>query len=200
MPCRRRLACGLALTLCGLAHRALAAEAPSAAQLCQPSAAATGCGSAEGQCFAEGEALERNQAVQLCIGFQSVNGTTVQKSGGKKAVFTTSVDEYATLSIDTLAPLMQVAGFDSNRNPNPDPEPNPNPNPNPDQDASFDAKRDYQYVWVGARDKRTVGQEFGWRSEDGQSCLTAPPADKAGSKQDCIGWRLHNKPLVTADG
>jgi hypothetical protein len=172
MPRRRRLACGLALTLCGLAHRALAAEAPSAAQLCQPKD--PGCGSAEGQCFAEGSALERNQEVQLCVGFQSVNGTTVQKSGGKKAVFTTNVDEYATLSIDTLAPIMQG--------------------------ASFDAKRDYQYVWVGARDKRTVGQEFGWRSEDGMTCLTAPPADKLGSKQDCIGWRLHNKPLVTADG
>ena len=126
MPRRRRLGCGLALTLCGLAHRALAAEAPSAAQLCQPKE--EGCGSAEGQCFTEGSALERNQEVQLCIGFQSVNGTTVQKSGGKKAVFTTSVDEYATLSIDTLAPLMQDASFYSNPNPtNPDPDPNPSP-------------------------------------------------------------------------
>ena len=172
MP-RRSIASGLALTLCGLAHRALAVEPqPPSATLCQPKD--PDCGSAEEQCFAEGSALERNQEVQLCVGFQSANGTMVQKSGGKKAVFTTTVDEYATLSINTLAPIVQG--------------------------ASFAAKKEYQYVWVGARNKRTVGQEFGWRSEDGLTCLTVPPADKVGKDRDCIGWRLHNKPLVTGGG
>ena len=168
---------GLALTLCGLAHRALGAEpppavpAPTLCQLNEPN-----CGSAKEQCFTEGLALQRNEEVQLCVGFQSANSTRVQigKKAGKKAVFTTTVDEYATLSVDTLAPIMQG--------------------------ASFDAKKDYQFLWVGARNKRTIGQEFGWKSEDGESCLTVPPAAKVGKDRDCIGWRLHNKPLVTGDG
>ena len=116
--------------------------------------------------------MERNEDVQLCVGFQSANSTLVQ-AAGKKAIFTTSVDEYATLSINTLAPIMQG--------------------------TSYDAKTDYQYMWIGARGKRTTGQQFGWRSGDGKDskCLIDPPADKVGKARDCIGWRLHNKPLVT---
>jgi hypothetical protein len=66
--------------------------------------------------------------------------------------------------------------------------------------SSFAAKQEYQYVWVGAHDKRTVGQSFGWASDDEKTCLSEAPASKAGTKEDCVGWRLHQKPVVTRGG
>jgi len=158
-----------------LAQRALASEAgsgapprPSLCQLSEPS-----CGSAEGQCFNKGQPVTRFDDINLCVGFQSADSTKVQDTG-KKAIFSTSVDEYATLSINTLAPIVQS--------------------------SSLAAKEAYQYVWVGARDKRTIGQQFGWASDDDSTCLSEAPPAKADSDNDCIGWRLHNKPLLTRGG
>ena len=42
--------------------------------------------------------------VELCLGFQSVDSPYAVQATGKKAIFSTYVDEYATLSVETRAP------------------------------------------------------------------------------------------------
>ena len=192
----------LVLTLLACAcRRALATEAAAApATLCQLSDER--CGSAEGQCFSTGVPVQRMDRVELCLGFQSVDSPYAVQATGKKAIFSTKVDEYATLSVETRAPRRTppsapAPAFAAPRSGAPRVPLAVAPIM---KGSNFAAKQEYQYVWVGAHDKRTVGQSFGWASDDEKTCLSEAPASKAGTKEDCVGWRLHQKPVVTRGG
>tara|TARA_B110001452_G_scaffold263337_1_gene264635 strand:- start:230 stop:997 length:768 start_codon:yes stop_codon:yes gene_type:complete len=54
-------------------------------------------------------------------------------------------------------------------------------------------------VWVGGAGKRTVGQQRGVQSSDGEQCLVAGTGGNE-TENGCYGWRYHNKPLVTEGG
>ena len=54
-------------------------------------------------------------------------------------------------------------------------------------------------MWVGGAGKRTVGQQRGVQSSDGENCLVAGSGGNE-SGNGCYGWRHHNKPLVTEGG
>ena len=67
------------------------------------------CGSANGQCFSVGDKVERDQGITLCVGFQATDSLdSVQP--GKKVMWTTKVDEYSRIKIDTSAPAPLPAG------------------------------------------------------------------------------------------
>ena len=140
--------------------------------------------------------------MELCLGFQSVDSPYAVQATGKKAIFSTKVDEYATLSVETRAPRRTppsapAPAFAAPRSGAPRVPLAVAPIM---KGSNFAAKQEYQYVWVGAHDKRTVGQSFGWASDDEKTCLSEAPASKAGTKEDCVGWRLHQKPVVTRGG
>ena len=59
------------------------------------------CGLAAGLCGSVGVSVERDEAVTVCVGFQGAAGA----AAGKKALFQVKVDHYASLKIDTRAPV-----------------------------------------------------------------------------------------------
>jgi len=138
------------------------------------------CGSAEGQCLQVGDKVTRKETIKLCVGFQPHDSHEVLDAG-VKAVFETKVDEYASMSVLSLA--------------------------QPIASETFSVKAPYSYVWVGTRDKRTIGQQKGLATADGSTCMGGVAEDGVAEGVNisdtptiCYGWRLHNKPLVTQDG
>ena len=59
------------------------------------------CGLAAGLCGSVGASVERDELVTVCVGFQGPAGA----AAGKKALFQVKVDHYASLTIDSCAPV-----------------------------------------------------------------------------------------------
>lgn len=64
------------------------------------------CGSADGQCSNVGDTVERDQSITLCVGFQASDSLDAVQPGSK-VMWTTKVDEYSRIKIDTSAPASQ---------------------------------------------------------------------------------------------
>ena len=155
----------------------LAAGAAGTRTLCRTAAecgvAATGlCGD-----LASSLPLGREQPATICLGFQGQEGDSTL---GKKAMFQVKVDHYATLSVDTLRPLMG---------------------------AAWTLKEPYSQMWLGINGRRTIGQELGLHNGRGQ-CNASSAAEVAGVQEAnaagtgdgtsvCYGWAEHNKPVIT---
>ena len=146
-------------------------------------------GGAAGQCVsASGGAPLRRQSSRpmVCIGFEPVDSAYAGQPG-QKAVFFPLVDEYASLSLDTLEPAVAAV------------------------EGTEPANWPYAYMWVGVEDKRTIGQTRGrvvnagaedeacvpctpTGTEEGECALPAGVGN--GTEAPCYGWRLHNKPVM----
>ena len=102
-------------------------------------------------------------------------------------IFFPVVDEYASLSLDTLEPAVAAV------------------------EGTEPANWPYAYMWVGVEDKRTIGQTRGrvvnagaedeacvpctpTGTEEGECALPAGVGN--GTEAPCYGWRLHNKPVM----
>jgi len=66
------------------------------------------CGSASGQCFSVGDKVERDQDITLCVGFQATDSLDAVQPGSK-VMWTTKVDEYSRIKINTSAPCRRPA-------------------------------------------------------------------------------------------
>ena len=132
-------------------------------------AVAADAGDAKGQCGSGGSKLRVGDRTEVCVGF-AADDRRAAGGGGAKAVWYPRVDEYSSIAVDALEPVVSGAagGWEQ-----------------------------YAFMWLGVAGQRTVGQERGVKSADG-ACLRDGGGGGGGGGA-CFGWALHNKPLLNTD-
>lgn len=149
-----------------LAWAAVAYVSSETVTLCR-SAANCASASAEDVCGGDNEPLGRTDKARICVGF---NARGEKASTGTKAMFKVTVDNFSTLSVDTLRELMG-------------------------DNWETSQKSNYSEMWVGLKGKRTVGQRRGVLHSDGVCNSTTGVPPKKGERV-CYGWALHNKHVI----